>query len=83
MSEHCQSSKLVTRFLRCINHIIKTQLYYENKKESCELIITQTNLDHLASIIGCPLPDVSEQLSIILYLLAFNDSNLELIVSKL
>jgi E3 ubiquitin-protein ligase HUWE1 len=75
--------KLINRFLKSVNHILKTTLSFEEKSETCNITITPLNLTHLTSVLHCKRSDFSEPLSMILFLLSFSAVNLELIVSNL
>ena len=83
LGEQSISEKLINKFLKSVNHILKTALSVEEKSESCDIIITPLNLTHLTSVLHSKKSDFSESLSMILFLLSFSPANLDLIVSNL
>lgn len=83
LGEQLISEKLIHKFLKSVNHILKTALSVEEKTESCDIIITPLNLTHLTSVLHSKKSDFSEPLSMILFLLSFSPANLDLIVSNL
>lgn len=80
----CKSEEqLLHKLTRTINHIVKTMLVKVEDGEGCEISINQENLDHLTCILYSKNQSLFDALSVILFMLSFNNKNLELIIESL
>lgn len=80
----CKSDdQLLNKLTRILNHIVKTTLVQTETGESCDIMITQENLDNLTCILYSKNQSLFEALTVILFMLSFNFKNLELIINSL
>ena len=74
---------ILIKLTRILNHLVKTMLVHTPTGDYCEFSISQQNLDHLTCILHSKNQSLFDALSIILFMLSFNNANLELIIESL
>jgi E3 ubiquitin-protein ligase HUWE1 len=75
--------QLLMKLTKALNHIVKTTLGQTETGETCDITITQENLESLMCILYSKNQALFEALIVILFMLSSNVKNLELIIDSL